>query len=348
MWRFLKRAFTRDIPLKLGSVALALLIMILILAVRMESRTISGVPVRFTNIPPNMKPPQWDRKSVDVTMRGPREVLDEVTGKVAVDISLKGMQAGSHEITLEPKYVDIAIPEQHRRRIQIDDSIEDWVVNLDLDQYEAWVPIATPVITGTPLSPWYTDASMIELNPPGILVTAPPRVLQQIEETGRSLTLEFGTIDIQGADQATYIREKRVDFDALGVKPVNHEEETVSVVINFEKTGFRKELVVENVQVRNKPEDADVNYQTDKIHVTVEGRKSVIDSLDPDELTAWVDATAAVGAGDFVSVNIEVTAPEDLGVTIIDWQPTTMKLKVIPSDKQNERKQPPAEDGPSG
>jgi hypothetical protein len=258
------------------------------------------------------------------------------------------MPAGNHEIEIEPKYVDIAIPEQHQRRIQIDDSIQDWVVNLNLDQYEAWVPVATPVITGTPLSPWYTDAGMIELDPPGILVTGPQRVLEQIEEGGRRLFLEFPEINIDEANQEKYLREKRVDFETLGVQPVHPEDDTVTVIINFEKTDYRKELVVDNVQVRNKPENADVTYQTEKIHVTVEGRKSIVEALDPGKLTAWVDAAEAVGSEDFVAVNYEVSAPRALSVKIISWQPQTINLKVVPGDGQNNRKAPRTAEEPSG
>jgi hypothetical protein len=352
MWRFLKRAFTRDIPLKIGSVALALLIMILILAVRMERRNIQGVPVAFTDVPANMKPPQWDRKTLDVTLRGPREVLDEVTGKVVVNVSLEDNAAGTHKIRLSPEDVEIAIPEAHRKRIQIDNSIREWVVNVDLDQYEAWVPVATPAITGTPQWPYYSDPSMMELDPSKILVTGPPRVLQRIEDTGQYLFLEIGTIDIGGAGRAkqeSYVREYRVDFESLGVKPVDPENDTVTVIINFEAMDYRTEVVVENVQVRNKPENADVTYRTEKIHVTVEGRESIIEALESDALTAWVDASKAAGAEDFVAVDYEVTAPRDSGVKIISWRPNTIDLKVVPAETENNRKKrsPPVEE-PSG
>lgn len=344
MWRFLKRTLTRDIPLKLSSLGLAILIMLLILAVRMEPRTFQGVPVRIVDIPGNMvlrgdcKPSR-----VDVDMRGPRDILDEVKGKIAVEVSMAEAGAGNHSVRLAPGNVKIDIPVSHRKRVQVDSGISDWQVTCDLEMYTAEVSVAMPDLEGVPQPPYYCDPSMLEVKPKKIRVTAAPESLEEIRRENRPLPLESGVVNVDGANQEVYHRRYRVNFEALGVQPVFPEDRWVEVTIRLERGDFEKELTVGNVRVRNVPEGAQASFRTkqdEKITAMVEGRASVLEALQPSHLTAWLDASLVVGATDYVPVRYEVVASPEMRVRVKRWRPDTIQLKVSRGEEGKERTGP--------
>jgi hypothetical protein len=342
MWRLLKRAFTRDIPLKLSSVGLAVLIMLLILMVRMEPRTFQGVPVGITDYPDNMfLRDDWIPPRIDLAMRGPREILDEVKGKISVEVSLAGLGAGHHRIPLTPQNVKIDVPVSHRKRVQVDSKISDWQVQCDLEMYARELPVARPGIQGTPEPPYYCDETMLEVSPSKIMVTAPPTTLNQLGQEKRQLPLQNFAVKVDGVNQEVVYRRYRVLFEALKVEPVFPGDRWVDVTIHLERTDFEREIPVEDVQVRNLSEGARSSFATDeKIMATIEGRKSVIESLEPSQVTAWLDASLVAGATDYVPIRYEVTAPTELGVHVKSWKPDTIRLKVTPESKPRSEKKP--------
>lgn len=341
MWRFLKRAFTRDIPLKLSSAGIAILIMLLILAVRMEPRTFQGVPVVPVDVPENMTLREECKPSrVDLTMRGPRDILDEVKGKIMVEISLAGAGPGSHEFRLSPGNVRIDVPTSHRRRLQVDREVSDWQIRCELEMHTAEIPVAMPTVEGIPEPPYACDPGMLEVKPTTIRVTAAPAVLDGIRRENRRLPLESGVVNVDGANQEVYHRRYRVNFETLGVEPVYPEDRWVEVTIRLERSDFQRQITVGNVRVRNVPEGAQASFVTnenEKITALVEGRRSMVERLQPNQLTAWLDASRVVGATDHVPVRYEVLAPPESGVMVRSWTPETVKLKVSAVGEEKER-----------
>jgi hypothetical protein len=179
---------------------------------------------------------------------------------------------------------------------------------------------------------------MLEVKPEAITVTASPAILDELERGERKLPLQTVAVNVDGVNQEVWHRRYRVNFEALGVEPVDPEERWVEVTILLERSDYQKELTVGNVQVRNLPAGMQSSFATEqKIMAVVEGRKSVVESLQPNQLTAWLDASLVLDATDYIPIEYDVVGPTETRIDVKSWKPDTIKLKVSPKSEPKEK-----------
>jgi YbbR domain-containing protein len=236
MKRFLRNLFIKNWGLKLFSLFVALIIWITLMP---EGKTFSEknltIPLELYNTPPEMelvrKPPQ----TVDIKIRAPRSLIDQITpANVHAVLNLENARLDQRIYPLNKSMISIPAGAEVRE-------IYPSQVNLTLERTQEITLDVEPNITGRPKEGFKIE--VVKVSPPQVLVRGPESRIKACSKVRTS------PIDISGLSQSA-------EFEAVLIVPkpdvrFASSVSTVKVVILIQKENpEEKEPVKKKAQKR--------------------------------------------------------------------------------------------------
>jgi YbbR domain-containing protein len=186
----LTRWITRDWPLKLVSLALALgLWLLLAPSQKMSSEKSLTIPLETRNVPPGLEIVERPAATVDITLRAPNRLLGEIgpSGLVA-RIDLERATVLQQEYALNPSMIAVP-PGAHVVKISPSK------VTIRLERTAAVTLEVHATLRGKPAQGFHIDG--IEIDPPSLSVQGPE---SYVRATGAATT---APVDVTGLSQPT-------------------------------------------------------------------------------------------------------------------------------------------------
>lgn len=139
--------------------------------------------------------------------------------------------------------------------------------------------------TGTPADGYQFVG--LEYAPEVVTIKGEAAVLNNIQEItipGEAINLEGATGDVENSiDITAYLSE-------MGVSLVNPEENKIAVKALVERLEVKNiELPVASLEVKNPPEDYEVEFVNETVNIPIRGRSEEMTGLTPDQIQASVD-----------------------------------------------------------
>lgn len=275
-----------------------------------------NVPIEVHNLPPNLVIANQFKKDIEVSIRGPRRMVQEVRRQnISRPVDLSQVEAGAIVITNDDK----SIPFPQGIKVQ---RLQPTNITLLVDQLvEKQFPI-TAVTEGIP-NVGYALAG-VTLDPPNLTVTGPNSVLEQ-----QSLLKTF-VINLDGLDKSTTL-QVQLDLDDSMLNLIG--ETVVTVKINVNEVILKKTVrgIPVNVRGANHP------MKTAPTMVTVEA--AIPENLirETPELAmlfrAFVNADTKPNKEGLVPVAVNgISVPGHSPVKVINVKPEKVRLIPVNGD----------------
>ncbi len=355
MQKAIKRAFTRDILVKLAALALATGVLLTVLYLRFDTQRISGVAIRMIRIPDYLTLESQSLKEVNIDVRGPKDQLrhiaaDRVKIEIPVspsDIDFSGIAPNAPKRSVTARFplsrpsVKFVIPQPAERFVDVvKDPLRETVVECQFLVHTAEIRVATPSLRQNASLPpcyvgpyQYVDAAEIEMEPKTLLVRGSPETLDALKNgvlplSDKWLAVSCGENDPEQIMEIPYT----VDFAEAEVEPFKDTPKTVLARFYVERTDDTREF---EVQVQRGKISMDLVagrrmvYEPNKVRVTLEGRTRVLDGVKPEQIEVRFDiAKALAQSPEPVDVEYTVTTPKDLDVRVVGRNPETIRVTI--------------------
>ncbi len=281
-------------------------------------RTFPNIPLTWRNLPENLSVVDTSPETVDVTLRGDREIMSDLSPEDFVAaVNLSGASRGAVDY-----FVTVSVP----RGVQLV-QVEPQTVTVELEQSVEEVFQVSIRLTGTP------EAELAEptADPAQVVVNGPMSRVEQIAEVQAE-------VEVDGLDQDLRERVVCTPVDAEGnpVRGVLLIPRQVDVLIAREETQVTRQLPVKPVMYGELPPDRVLTSVTVRPRmVSVTGPEEAVEQLDH-VLTEPIDLTG-LDLDDTLEVEIPVgTTIEDPAGMRIDPQDVVIELMFMDPDAQDE------------
>jgi hypothetical protein len=244
------------------------------------------------------------------------------------------IEAEDHEVVrsieLDSGFVRNRMPERIRNKIFIN-SLAPNHLALRVRLLTKWAPLS-PKIQGEPLEGFIYREPEI-LSQPQIEITGLPEALARVD------AIPLPPIDLAGLSRDVTrqveigVQQLREEFN---VWPLWEEDERVTLRIQIEPARQVKTLSSIPVQVRNPPSESTVQILPDSVEVEVQGPPSILERIDPGEVTAEVDLTG-FNVGQYPGVVYELrNLPDQVEVLRRSTESITIKIEGRPIGRFDE------------
>ncbi len=318
-----RRKRCQDLLLLFVSFGLGVLIWLLVVGADQMDMTLT-VPIEILNLPKNLVIYNQPQKEVNVTLRGPRSIMQEMRSRsLSLPVDLAGAKPDT--VVLNADSLNLPLP----GGVSVV-RFQPASVTLSIDQMaQQHIPVA-PATEGR-VAPGYM-LEEITLNPDKILVSGPQSLLERQRE------LKTYLINLDGmthsATVPVYLDLSPELLNLIG-------ETTVAAKIIIKEKFVEKIIHGIPVSVRNAP--GPVRLKPDAVSVFASIPESLL--ADPQSLPLLFSATVSAGGGGLPrSVPVEVVAATVSGheQTVIKSH-TPQEVTVLPLDSEPEPDEKKAE-----
>ena len=308
----MKKKLTKNLPLKLLSLALAVFLWAVV--VNVDDPVTS---VQFSNVPVEVLHPEVvtskgktyqiedETDTVRVTVRAKRSVLHSMTvSDIKASADMKEMSLGS-QVPIEVSIPGFEYVEAYSSPRNLQVTIEDEAQNT--------FPI-TPTTTGSVRDGYVLGE--IKADPEKVRVNGPKSIIDQIEKV-------VAELDVTGLAEDTTLQSKLVFYDAEGKTIDNtlltlqdlRDENDVSVQVEVRNTK-RLQLEFDTSSIRTADGYIFTGITTEPTEVQVSGSSDVLEDLDKIEIPASALNIQNLNSKEEVVVDITPYLPD--GVELID------------------------------
>ncbi|NKB22933.1 MAG: hypothetical protein GKR87_00755 [Kiritimatiellae bacterium] len=249
--------------------------------------------------------------TVNVRFRGAQEdILPLRADTIQAVIDIKGQSfEGTRTIEIEPKHVRV-----HGAARPV--LIRPKKITLRLDQEaEKLVPVKVDM-KGT-ASPGY-EIEKVEISPLSVMLRGPSKLIENIHE------LRTKPIDIEGRVQSFKIRTDFLSPSTDWVGYIDPEKVTVDVTF-VERSTYKSFEQVSLHVLMNPGISPSVTINPAYVQIKIKGRSEVVESLEQDWITAYVDGSSLKSAARY-QLPVRVHAPTRIIVESI--VPDTVDISI--------------------
>lgn len=300
------RGMLQHLPLKLASLALAMLLWFVIAAERTSEMGLR-VPVELQNFPKDLELTGDPVDSVEVRLRASPGVMQQLgPSEVSAQIDLAGVGEGERIVHLTPDSIRVPFGVSVVR-------INPAILTLDLERTMRKVVPVRPRIVGRP-APGY-EVAEVTADPAEIAIVGPKTRVAEVE----SAFTEALSVD----DAETSVVEDvniGLEDPALRIQG----QPRVRVTARVRQAEERRSFAALPVSVRG----GSALPQPAKVRVLLAGPAAVVKRLRPEDVRPVVEPPAGSGAGRRVPVTVEI-APGNLGVSVIEVEPAEVALRSV-------------------
>jgi YbbR domain-containing protein len=305
-WQRYVAPLRRNAPGKLVALVVAFVLWLFVNAGKRETQTLQ-FPVEFRNTPERSVLVTRERvDTVSVKLNGPGALLESLDGRRApIAIDLSGIEVGA-EMRLKIRDEMVRVP----RGVRILD-IEPARIPVHLEEIRhATVPVRL-TRSGEPGDGYKVDT--VRLTPSSVVVTGPASTVESLQ------VVETEPLDLNGATASLQRPVALVRGEhLLSVTP-----ERVTAQIAIEAIRISRELKHVAIDVRNT--DHPFQLRPPRVNLTVRGPARVVQNLELDPGSVYVDATQ-LGVGEH-PVEPAVVLPA--GVELVKREPASVSLEIL-------------------
>ncbi len=283
------------------------------------------IPIHYINLPGNLvisnKP--YLPNYVKLRVKGTRSQLSAVAKtNVAIDIDLADSGTGLKSHKIDPESIQLP------RNVQIV-SISPRKVGLDIDMIlEKFSPVKLDM--GQP-GPGYKIDGEIKVKPSTVKIKGPNKIVRDINEV---MTVP---IDIEKEKSSLSVDVRLLSPDS---RAEFSEADTVKVTVNIVELSLEKTFRSLEVEMRNVPKRGKYKLETQKADIKFHGPRSLINSLNSDDIKIYVNARAAgsLRQGGTKTFTLYADYPHGEQIQLISIEPQNAGIKREREEKKEEGK----------
>ncbi len=268
-----------------------------------------SIPLELRDVPEGLEVVEESVQQIEVRLRGPSEILRGLTPQdLSVGIDLSEAEPGTRVAYLTPD--DVAVPFGARAM-----RVTPASVRLTLDRTIQRTVNVIPRVSGAPAEGF--ELTGIGLLPQAITIVGPASQVRDLVQ----VTTE--PVSAEGLRQS-YSRSVRLELDPL--VRLEHDS-SVNLTLDVREVRLRKELA--DVTVTPKPNGVDADIDPKTVRVLIEGPKSLVEQLRPEDLEAEVRLHGVAAGSHRVVPVVRVLRPEELAtILIISVKPKDIKVDI--------------------
>ncbi|MEW6729787.1 MAG: CdaR family protein [Acidobacteriota bacterium] len=270
--------------------------------------TLQQVPLDYINLSEGLAISNDDfPKVANVRLRGPKLVLDRLRAEtLPIQINLRSIKVGERALpisrndVLAPPEVEVLDIEPQRARLMIEPIIERKVK-------------VTPRFADR--VPQDYEVTQILVNPSMVTIRGPESRVNAIADAPSE------TIRLNG-HRKTFIERPNINIEDLKIEIVG----SPSIEVQVEIGQIRTERKLTKVPLRIPQSDGKISLSPITVNVTVEGLKSVVESLTLADIAAFIDIENIPNTG--VATPRIVLPPDKLdAITVKSVEPQQIQIK---------------------
>jgi YbbR domain-containing protein len=267
-----------------------------------------SIPIELRDLPDGLEVIEESVQQVEVRLRGPAEVLRRLTPPdVNVGLDLLDAEPGERLAYLTPDDVTAPFGAKVAR-------VTPTTVRIVLDRTVERSVEVIPRVIGAPATGFELDR--IDVSPRRIDVVGPASHVDGLEQ----VTTEPVSVD---GLREPYSRLVRVELDPM-VRIAR--EENVAMTLEVREVRERRELT--GVAVTSLPAESTATLAPDAVTVRVEGPRSLVEGLRPEDLSAQV-RLARLGPGRHeVAPDIVISTPDADEIHVISISPPEIAVQI--------------------
>ncbi len=267
-----------------------------------------SIPVELRDLPEGLEVVEESVQQVEVRLRGPAENLRRLTAQdVHLGVELQDAEPGERIAYLTPREVTAPFGARVMR-------VTPTSVRLVLDRTVRRTVEVIPRVVGSPAEGF--ELHHVELAPPTIDVEGPSSRVEGLAQ----VTTEPVSMD---GLREPYSRLLRVELDPL----VRVEREmSVGVALNIREERLRRSFP--SVAVRLLPAGKASTVKPETISVRVEGPKSLIEELRPEDIAAQVALSDLAPGSHSLPPTIALASPDASAIEILAIEPAEVRVLV--------------------
>jgi YbbR domain-containing protein len=299
----LRRAFTRNLSLKLLSLIIAFGLWTFVNFGERDAEESLQVPLELRNIPVDLMITSPRVNFIDVRVSGPRTLLGRIDkDRLVIGLDLNGVRPGPALFRLGADLFNLP------RGVQVV-RINPAQVTIEL---EAVAQKSVPVrlhLTGRPSPDLVVED--VKVSPETVVVSGPQSDIQSID----SVTTE--PLDLTNAEAGTIERE--LPLEAVG-EYVSLSAPRVAAQVRVDEVEVTRELRRVPIEVRNTTYR--VRLRPETIQLTLRGPKRLVADLEPSLVPVYIDA-GREGVGER---QVKPTVELPTGVDLVAMEPNAVRL----------------------
>jgi len=273
----LRRLFLENAGLKALSLLIAIVLWMAVSSRHEGSVTLRGIRVEFQNRPSGLEISEVGRDTVNIKLQGPNDIIRSLRPEqLEVIADLSHMERGARVVLLGPE--NVIVPPGVRVL-----DIEPPRIPITLEQVVSKVVPIEPSFEGKVASGF--ELLGYRLEPTATVIQGPESHLNPI---GKAMT---ETIWLSGR-ASSFTTRVAVSVKDARVEIIGNQ----SVDVRVEIGEVRRTVTLADIPVHLTSEQKSIHLVTRAVNVTLEGPKSIVESLKPADISISLD-TGELGAG---------------------------------------------------
>jgi YbbR domain-containing protein len=321
-FKHLQKLWSKEWLLRFISLCLAILLWYFVGGEDAVDKTVT-VPIEIINMPKDLIISNKFKKTIDVTVRGPRTLIMEMGKReFGRQVDLSDAAPGTRVVTIENKSIPVSRGVQVLR-------VQPSSLILSLDKLIQKKFAITPVMTGT-VAPGYFLKDL-RIAPDIITITGPQTVLSQVE------SLKTTAINVSGLTKSAQ-QQIPLDLDPAIVDLIGETSITADLIVELETV----EKTIVNVPVKAVVDGYFEQVTPDEVKVTLKIPKKFI-KKDMDYKSLFTVATVSIPGGDDMKVQIVPASDLNVPLEVVKIEPeiVTLVKKLFPKKPEIQEKKPP-------
>jgi YbbR domain-containing protein len=267
-----------------------------------------SIPIELRDLPEGLEVVEESVQQVEVRLRGPAENLRRLTSQdVHVGVELQDAEPGERIAYLTPREVTAPFGARVMR-------VTPTSVRLMFDRTVRRTVEVIPRVVGSPAEGF--ELYHVELSPPTIDIEGPSSRVEGLAQ----VTTEPVSVD---GLREPYSRLLRVELDPL----VRVEREmSVGVALDIREERLRRSFP--GVAVKLLPGGKTSTITPDRVAVRVEGPKSLVEELRPEDIVAQVAVSDLAPGRHALTPTITVSSPDASVIEVLSIVPAEVRVLV--------------------
>jgi YbbR domain-containing protein len=296
-----------DLGLKLVSLLLGVSLWYAV-AREQEAEFSLSIPLELRGLPEGLEAIEESARQVEVRLRGPTEVLRRLTPQdVHVGVDLEDSGPGERIAYLTPREVVAPFGAKVMRVVPAE-------VRLVLDRTVARTIEVIPRVVGSPAEGY--ELYRIDVSPRAIGVVGPSSRVEGLAQ----VTTEPVSVD---GLREPYSRRVRVELDPM----VRVERDlTIALTLDVREERLRREL--SGVVLKPLPEEKPARLTPATVRVRLEGPRSLVARLRPEDLWAHVQISDLPPGRHSVAAAVVISSPDASAIQILSIEPPEIRVQI--------------------
>jgi len=302
----IRGAFTRNLPLKLLSLLIAVGLWLFVNFGERDTEVSLKVPLELRNIPAHLMITSPRVEFIDLRVSGPRTLLGRIDrNRLSIGLDLNGIRPGPAVFRVDAEVLSLP------RGVKVI-RINPAQVTLEMERVgHKSVPVRVRIVGKPP-----PDLQVVEtkVSPETVQVVGPASDIEDVHAANTE------PIDLGNATAGTLEREMALEPAS---EYVSFSANRVAAQLRIEEITLTREFKRVPIEVRNAAHS--FRLVPDQLRLTVRGPKHLVDDLELNHGTVYIDAEGEDPGERAVKPTVDLPT----GVELVSTDPVTVRLTIL-------------------